>query len=111
MSDLTDRLRGMFDMGVKSEDAFNHLTPEGFRLLREAHDEIASMKRELTRCYDLIHHHAHHLYLNEDKLKETEVALAAFDKPYEYLSDDKAWRLAVAVVDAVRPLVKRADVA
>lgn len=43
---LTERLRGMFDMGVRSEDTFNHLTPAGFRLLREAHDEIKRLGGE-----------------------------------------------------------------
>lgn len=37
-----------------------------------------------------------------DTLREP---LATFDKPYEFLSDDKAWRLALAVVDAARALV------
>ncbi|KTQ96808.1 hypothetical protein NS226_06760 [Aureimonas ureilytica] len=45
---IANRLRGMFDMSVASEDDFNRLSPAGFRLLRQAHDALVSPDAALT---------------------------------------------------------------
>lgn len=52
-NNIPERLRGMFDMGVPSGDTFNHLTPAGFRLLREAHDEISALRVKIAELTGL----------------------------------------------------------
>lgn len=107
MTTAAERLRGMFDMSIASADAFNRLSPAGFRLLREAHDALIEGERyaaEADQAFQFISRtYAERMSAEDDKTASGIDAVTSLQRALEEEADDFASDMNDAETTGERP--------